>query len=107
MSAVTDMRRSGPEPPAGPPRIQLKPGMAAELLHELAPLLAEEGIDVNNIEVPDLETLQQAMNRAVERQNMARFTPVGPARDLAAATMRSAVQAIAEGDSVLAGTVLE
>jgi hypothetical protein len=107
MSAVTDMRRSAPEPPAGPPKIQLEPGMAKELLHELAPLLAEEGIDVNNIEVPDLETLRRAMDRAVERQNMARFTPVGQARDLAAATLRLAVEAIAEGDSVLAGTVLD
>jgi hypothetical protein len=41
--------------------------MANELLHELAPLLAEEGIDVDNIDVPDLDTLQAAMERAVER----------------------------------------
>ncbi len=107
MSAVTDMRRRGPEPPPGAPEIQVKPGMAQEMLRELAPLLAEEGIDVDNIDVPDLETLQRAMNRAVERQNMARFTPVGQARELAAATMRLAIEAIAVGDSVLAAAVLE
>jgi hypothetical protein len=48
---MAQMRRRAPEPPLGPPRIKLKPGMANEMLHELAPLLAEEGIDVNNIEV--------------------------------------------------------
>jgi hypothetical protein len=53
----------------------MRPGMASELLRELAPLLAEEGIDVDNIDVPDVDTLQQAMNRAIERQNMVRFTP--------------------------------
>lgn len=107
MSTVTDMRRGTPEPPPGPPEIRLKPGIANELLRELAPLLAEEGIDVENIDVPDLQTLQRAMDRAVERQNMALFTPVGRARDLACTTMRQAVQAIAEGKSAGAGSVLE
>ena len=100
------MRRHGPEPPPGPPQIQLKPGLANEMLRDLAPLLAEEGIDVDNIDVPDLDTLQAAMNRAVERHNMARFTPVGQARDLAVATLRLAVEAIADGDTVLAAAVL-
>jgi hypothetical protein len=45
---------------------------ANETLRELAPLLAEEGIDVDNIDVPDLDTRQQALNRAVERHNMTR-----------------------------------
>jgi len=101
------MRRHGPEPPPGPPQIQLKPGLANEMLRDLAPLLAEEGIDVDNIDVPDLDTLQAAMNRAVERHNMARFTPVGQARDLAVATLRLAVEAIADGDTVLAAAVLD
>jgi hypothetical protein len=34
----------------------MKPGTASELLRELAPLLAEEGIDVDHIDVPDLDT---------------------------------------------------
>ena len=42
---MADMRRRTPELPPGPPDIQVKPGMAQELLRELAPLLAEEGID--------------------------------------------------------------
>jgi hypothetical protein len=102
-----DMRRRNPEPPPGPPQIQLKPGMAQELLRELAPLLAEEGIDAGNIDVPDVQTLQHALNRAMERHNMSLFTPVGRARELAAATLRLAVEAIAGGDTPLAATVLD
>ncbi len=83
------------------------PGMAQELLRDLAPLLAEEGIDVDNIDVPDLETLQRAMNHAVERRNLELFSPVGPTRDIAVATLRLVVAAVLAGDSVLAGTVLD
>ena len=107
MTSMPDMRRRAPEPAAGPPQIQFKPGMADELLRELAPLLAEEGIDVSNIDVTDPDTLQQALNRAIERRNMAMFTPVGHARELAAVTMRLAAEAIAGGDTALAAAVLD
>lgn len=39
---MADMRRRSPEPPVGMPQIQHKPGLANEMLRELAPLLAEE-----------------------------------------------------------------
>jgi hypothetical protein len=103
---MADMRRRSPEPPPGPPQIQLKPGMAQQLLRELAPLLAGEGIDAGNIDVPDLETLQQALTRAMERHNMSLFTPAGQARELAAVTLRLAAEAIADGDTRLAAEVL-
>jgi hypothetical protein len=77
------------------------------MLRELAPLLAEEGIDVNNIDAPDLDTLQAAMNRAVERHNLARFTPVGHPRDLAVTALRLVIEAVADGDTALAGSILE
>jgi len=104
---MADMRRRSPEPPAGPPLIQHKPGLANEMLQELAPLLAEEGIDVNGIDVPDLETLQAAMNRAVERSNMTRFTPVGPAREQVMTTLRLVVEAVTADDTALAAAILE
>ena len=104
---MADMRRRDPEPPPGPPQIQLKPGLAQETLRELAPLLAEEGIDVDNIDVPDLDTLQAALSRAVERHNMTRFTPVGHARGLAVTTLRLVIEAVAEGDTTLAAAILE
>ena len=104
---MADMRRRSPEPPPGPPQIQLEPGMAQELLRELAPLLAEEGIDPANIDATDQASLQAALNRAAERHNMTRFTPVGHARDLAVATLRQAIQAIAGGDTALAAAILD
>jgi hypothetical protein len=107
MVPVAQMRRRDPEPPPGPPRIEFKPGMANEMLRELAPLLAEEGIDVENIGVPDIETLQRAVNRAVERHNMALITPVGDTRELAAATLQQVMEALAEDDSTLASAILD
>ncbi len=68
---------------------------------------AEEGIDVNNIDVPDIETLQRAMNRAVERHNTARFTPVGDTRELAAAALRLVVEALAQDDTTVATAILD
>ena len=92
---------------AGPPDIQVTPGIGDELLRELAPLLAEEGIDVSNMDVTDPDTLRQALGRAVERRNMAMFTPVGHARERAALTMRFAAEAIADGEAALAAAVLD
>jgi hypothetical protein len=106
MALMADMRRRSPEPPPGPPQIQIRPGLAQETLRELAPLLAEEGIDVGNIEVPDPDTLQAALNRAVERHNMIRFTPVGHARDLAVTTLRQVIQALAGNDTTRAAAIL-
>ena len=104
---MTDMRRRGPEPLPGMPRIQHRPGLADEMLREVGPLLAEEGIDVDNIDVPDLDTLQRALNRAVERRNMELFSPVGQTRDIALGTLRLTVQAVLAGNTTLAGALLD
>jgi len=103
MVAVAQMRRPDPEPPPGPPRIELKPGMANEMLRELAPLLAEEGIDLDDMAVADVETLQRALNRAVERHNLALFTPVGDTRELAVAALRLIVEAPGSDSARVAG----
>jgi hypothetical protein len=105
--SVVDMRRSGPEPIPGLPQIKRTPGMADELLKELAPLLAEEGIDLDGGEVQDMATLQAAMDRAVERRNMQLFTPVGAARDHAVDVLRGVVSAVATGDSTRAAEMLD
>lgn len=85
----------------------MAPGMAQEMLRDLAPLLAEEGIDVDNLEATDMPTLQRAMQRAVERRNMELFTPVGAPREIAAAVLRLVVEAVLDGDTVLAGVLLD
>lgn len=107
MGGMADMRRRSPEPAAGLPRIEHKPGMADEMLRDLAPLLAEEGIDLGSDDLPDMQTLQAALNRAVERRNLELFTPVGPTRQIAVDTLRRVVDAILAGDSRTAGRLLE
>jgi hypothetical protein len=104
---MANMRRRSPEPPPGMPQIEFKPGLANEMLRDLAPLLAEEGIDVDNIDIPDLATLQHALNRAVERRNLELFSPVGQTRDIALVTLRLVVEAILDGDTILAATLLD
>jgi hypothetical protein len=101
---MADLRRPGPEPAPGFPEIRRAPGMAKEMLREMAPLLAEEGIDLDN--VPDLETLNRAMARAVERRNLELFSPLGTTRDIAVATLRLVVAAVLDGDSVGAAALL-
>jgi hypothetical protein len=107
MGGMADMRRRGPEPVAGPPRIQHTPGVADEMLRELAPLLAEEGIDLSGDDIPDMDTLQAALDRAVERRNLELFTPVGATRQIAADTLRQVIAAVLAGDSRRAGELLE
>ena len=81
--------------------------MADEMLRELAPLLAEEGIDLSADDPPDMETLQAALTRAVERRNLELFTPVGATRQIAVDTLRRVVDAVLAGDSGTAGQLLE
>lgn len=103
---MDDLRREDPEPPVGPPQLLQQPGMADGVLQELAPFLSEDGIDVNNLRVDSIEALQDALDRAIERRNMQLFTPVGQAREIAADTLRRALDAIAEGDTERVGAIL-
>jgi hypothetical protein len=57
--------------------------------------------------VPDPQTLQRALDRAVERQNLTLFTPTGTAREMAADALRQVTEAIAAGDTAKAADVLE
>ncbi|MEO6470317.1 MAG: hypothetical protein ABIR57_00710, partial [Aeromicrobium sp.] len=104
---MSDIRRSSPEPPWGGPRIEHTPGVADDLMREIAPLLAEEGIDLDDpAKIPDTETLQLALNRAIERRNMALFTPIGKSRELALTTLRLYVEAVATSQNEFAGAIL-
>lgn len=88
-------------------KIEHTPGMANEMMRELAPFLAEEGIDLDNIDVPDLDTLNAAFARAVERHNMIQSTPVGAARDNTLATLRAVVIALIDSDDTAAAELLD
>ncbi len=71
------------------------PGLADRTMRELAPFLAEDGIDLATSEL-DLQELQLALNRAVAKRNLALFTPVGRARELAVEVLRAAVDALVQ-----------
>lgn len=105
VSAFGNLRTEGPETGPGPLQVSRKPRMADELLTELAPLLAEDGIDVDD--PPDLDVFQAALARAVERRNMELFTPIGPRREVAAAALTGVVGAIAAGKNQDAAARLE
>jgi hypothetical protein len=80
--------------------------MADRTMRELAPFLAEDGIDLETSDL-DLEELQQALDRAVAKRNLALFTPVGRARELAVAVLRDAVRALVERRPNEAVTLLD
>lgn len=84
-----------------------KPGMAAELMREIAPLLLDEGIDVDDLDVNDLDRLNTALARATERRNLERFTPAGERRAMALTVHRLVAEALAEGAVDLAHVVID
>ncbi len=79
-----------------PPGVEIRHriGADAELMEQLAPLLAAEGIDSKNLADADPEELNEAMTRAVERHNMELSTPVGDQRARAVNTLRELVIAL-------------
>ena len=83
-----------------------KPGMAKELMGELAPLLAAEGIDLDNLGDIDLDTINAAMDRATEQYNLELFTPVGERRTQSLAVLRQFSEALSKGDDDLALAIL-
>lgn len=84
-----------------------KPGMAADLMKQLAPLLAEDGIDLDDLGGTDHEAFASALDRATEQHNLALFTPVGRHRALSLAVLRMFTTAIADDDPPLAQAVLD
>jgi hypothetical protein len=89
-----------PNPGQVPDWLQIQQGTETdELLRELAPLMLEDGIDLYGGTPIPMETLQAAINHALERRELELFSPTGPRRDIAIATLQRAIGAILEGDS--------
>ena len=74
-----------------------RPGMAAAHMEQIAPLLADEGIDLDSFSGSAAE-LDAALARASERYNLALLTPTGVHLQGSIAVLRVFVQARAEGD---------
>ncbi|QUW18210.1 hypothetical protein [Agrococcus sp. Marseille-Q4369] len=77
-----------------------RPGMAEELMQELAPLLAAEGVDLDE-PAPELglDALNAALSRATEQHNLMLFTPVGAQRAGALRLLEQFSVAVADGDA--------
>ena len=73
--------------------------MADQLMKEVAPLLAAEGIDLNDPDTFDVETLNAALARAVERRNFELFVATGDRLSYARTVLRIFTEAV--GDFVL------
>ena len=85
-----------------------QPGMADQMMRELAPLLAEEGVDIDNLsEDVDVDQLNAAMASATERYNMELFTPVGAERDRAIHVLRQFSDAVHSGPESQAQSILD
>lgn len=88
--------------------IRHQPGLAGELLDQLKPLLAADGIDLDDPDhPPDRATLQAGLDRAMERHNAALFTPVGDRRAAALTLLHEFTEAVADGDDRAALGVLD
>ncbi|MDR5699615.1 hypothetical protein [Agromyces aerolatus] len=83
-----------------------RPGMADQLMRELAPLLAAEDIDIENTDELDLATLQAALDRAVERRNLELSTPIGERRERACVVLLLAAGAIGDDEQLLAESLV-
>ena len=83
-----------------------KPGMADELMRQLSPLLAAEGIDLDDPDADfDPDALNAAMARATEQHNLLLATPIGAQRAGALALLRRFTDAIADDDVALAQAI--
>ncbi|GAA4106627.1 hypothetical protein FB556_2262 [Enteractinococcus coprophilus] len=89
-----DPESFGLPPVAGSAR---QPDMADQVMQEIAPLLAADGIDLENLDDVEVEELDAAMARAVERHNLEQITPVGDQEAVTLLTLSSIVYALDSG----------
>lgn len=82
------------------------PGMADALMKEVAPLLAAEGIDLDDPDTFDVDTLNAALARAVERRNFDLMVATGECLSYARTILRIVTEALGEGQRQLAEAVV-
>lgn len=82
-----------------------RPGLAKQMLDDLAPLLAAEGVDLNAFD-GNIDTLNAALARASERHNFELFTPTGPHLSGAIVVLGAFALALIDGDQARATAIL-
>lgn len=84
-----------------------KPGMAADMMQQLAPLLAAEGIDMDDPEtLPDLDTVNAALDRATAQHNFMLASPIDAQRAQALSLLRDVALALRGEDDERAASLL-
>ncbi len=79
--------------------IARRPGLARQMLDELAPLLRSDGIDLDDLGPNvDLAQLSAALRRATDRHNLELLTPVGTAREQVTALLADLSVTLARGE---------
>lgn len=82
------------------------PGMADELLDELRPYLLDDGIDLRTASFDNLDALNAALARAVERRNAALFEPSPEQRSHALTLFGLVTEALNERQRELAEAIV-
>lgn len=82
------------------------PGMADELLTELQPYLLEDGVDLRTASFDDLDALNAALGRAIERRNSALFRPSPAQRSYAKTVFRLVTEALHDRQTDLAQAIV-
>jgi len=82
------------------------PGMADELLTELQPYLLDDGVDLRTSSFDDLDALNAALGRAVERRNAALFQPTPAQRSYAKTVFRLVTEALHDRQKDLAQAIV-
>lgn len=88
-------------------RMQRDPEVVDEILEQLAPLLAADGIDLQNVQNVNVNELHAAMARAIERHQLEWHTPVGDARALTIDTIRDLARALHQEKPELAEHIFQ
>jgi len=82
------------------------PGLADELLEELQPYLLDDGIDLRTASFDDVEALNAALGRALERRNADLFVPSASQRAYALTVFRLVTEALHDRQRELAQAIV-
>lgn len=82
------------------------PGLADELLEELRPYLLDDGIDLRTASFDDLDALNAALARALQRRNAVLFVPSPDQRSYALTVFRLVTEALHDRQHQLAQAIV-
>lgn len=82
------------------------PGLADELLNELRPYLLDDGVDLRTASLDDIDALNAALGRALERRNADLFVATAEQRSYALTVFRLVTEALHDRQHELAQAIV-